>query len=350
MDRLDQITTFVRVVELGGFAAAARDLDVAPSVVTTQIQALEQRLGARLLNRNTRSVQPTEVGEAYYARCLDLLKRFELADDFVQSMQAIPRGVLRLNVSLPLVDLITPVVSRYASQYREASVRMIVTGRDLDLIEDHFDLAVRHRVPDNASLIVRKIGEFGMVACAAPTYFAGRPKPEKPADLLEHNCLIYTDSGSADRWPVFSTDSDMSLHGNLHTNSTLALIGAAESGQGIVVLPEFAAARALDEGRLVAILRDYTTVRRPVTVVYPHRGLAPTKTTAFVDMLTKHIPQALSAASCDVRRQDAGADGSETAPDGTAILVAADAGASDGASNARPRAASGRERRGGARA
>jgi DNA-binding transcriptional LysR family regulator len=297
MDKLDQIMTFVRVVELGGFSAAARDLELAPSVVTTQIQALEQRLGARLLNRNTRSVKPTEVGEAYYVRCLDLLKRFDLADDFVQSMQAVPRGVLRLNVSLPLIDLVMPVVSQYAAQYPEVSVRMIVTGRDLDMIEDHFDLAVRHRMPDNASLIVRKVGEFAMVACASPKYFADRPKPQKPSDLLDHNCLIYTDSGSGDRWPVFNTDNEMTLHGNLHTNSTLALISAAESGQGIVVLPEFAAVRPLAEGRLTAVLQEYTTVKRPVTVVYPHRGLTPTKTTAFVELLIKHIPQALAKVS-----------------------------------------------------
>jgi DNA-binding transcriptional LysR family regulator len=297
MDKLDQIMTFVRVVELGGFSAAARDLEVAPSVVTTQIQALEQRLGVRLLNRNTRSVKPTDVGEAYYARCLDVVKRFELADSYAQSMQAAPRGALRLNVSLPLVDLITPVVSQYAAEYPEVSVRMVVTGRDLDLIEEHFDLAVRHRVPDNASLIVRKIGEFGMIACASPKYFADRPKPQKPSDLLDHNCLIYTDSGSGDRWPLFSTDNEMSLHGNLHTNSTTALISAAESGQGIVMLPVFAAVWPLAEGRLTAVLQEYTTVKRPVTVVYPHRGLAPTKTTAFVDLLTKYIPQALAKVS-----------------------------------------------------
>jgi len=297
MDKLDQIMTFVRVVERRGFSAAARDLEVAPSVVTTQIQALEQRLGVRLLNRNTRSVKPTEVGEAYYARCLDLLKRFELADSYAQSMQAAPRGVLRLNVSLPLVDLITPVVSQYAAEYPEVSVRMIVTGRDLDLIEEHFDLAVRHRMPDNASLIVRKVGEFGMLACASPKYFADRPRPQRPSDLLDHNCLIYTDSGSGDRWPLFSTDNAMSLHGNLHTNSALALISAAESGQGIVMLPEFSAMRPIAEGRLIAVLQEYTTVKRPVTVVYPHRGLAPTKTAAFVDLLAKHIPQALAEVS-----------------------------------------------------
>ena len=174
MDKLDQITTFVRVVDLGGFAAAARDLQLAPSVVTTQIQALEQRLAIRLLNRNTRSVKPTEVGEAYYERCLDLLKRFDLADDLVQSMQAVPRGVLRLNVSLPLIDLVTPVISAYAGQYPEVSVRMIMTGRDVDLIDEQFDLAIRHRVPSNGSLIVRKLADYSMVVCAAALH--SRPK------------------------------------------------------------------------------------------------------------------------------------------------------------------------------
>jgi DNA-binding transcriptional LysR family regulator len=298
MDKLAQITTFVRVVELGGFSAAARDLEVAPSVVTTQIQALEQRLGVRLLNRNTRSVKPTEVGEAYYARCLDLLKRFEVADDYVQSMQEVPRGVLRLNVALPLIDLVTPVVSAYTAQYPEVSVRMIMSGRDLDLIEDQFDLAIRHRMPSSDSLIVRKLGEASLIACASPKYFADRPMPEKPSDLVNHNCLIYTDSGVGDRWPIFSTDGDVHVHGNLSSNSVFALRDAAECGQGIVVLPQYAAAASLKAGRLIQILQQYTTIKRPIAVVYPHRGLVPTKTTVFVDMLRKHVPKALAAVAC----------------------------------------------------
>jgi DNA-binding transcriptional LysR family regulator len=298
MDKLAQITTFVRVVELGGFSAAARDLQVAPSVVTTQIQALEQRLGVRLLNRNTRSVKPTEVGEAYYERCLDLLKRFEVADDYVQSMQEVPRGVLRLNVALPLIDLVTPVVAAYTAQHPEVSVRMIMSGRDPDLIEEQFDLAIRHRMPSSGSLIVRKLGEASLIVCASPKYFANRPMPEKPSDLVNHNCLIYTDSGAGDRWPIFSTDSDMHVHGNLSSNSVFALRDAAECGQGIVVLPQYAAAESLKAGRLVQILQQYTTNKRPIAVVYPHRGLVPTKTTVFVDMLKTHIPKALAAVSC----------------------------------------------------
>jgi DNA-binding transcriptional LysR family regulator len=311
MDKLGQITTFVRVVELGGFSAAARDLQVAPSVVTTQIQALEQRLGVRLLNRNTRSVKPTEVGEAYYARCVDLLKRFEVADDYVQSMQAVPRGVLRLNVSLPLTDLVTPVISDYTAQYPEVSVRLIMSSRDPDLIEEQFDLAVRHRQPSSGSLIVRKLAEVHLVVCASPKYFANRPMPERPSDLVNHNCLIYTDSGNGDRWPIFSTDSELAVHGNFSTNSVFALRDAAERGQGIVVLPQYAAAASFAAGRLIPILQQYTTNAKPIAAVYPHRGLVPTKTTVFVDMLKKHIPRALAAVECPLLQ---GADLAQPAP------------------------------------
>jgi len=329
MDKLGQIATFVRVVELGGFSAAARDLEVAPSVVTTQIQALEQRLGVRLLNRNTRSVKPTEVGESYYERCLDLLKRLDVADDYVQSMQAVPRGVLRLNVALPLIDLVTPVITDYTAQYPEVSVRMIISSRDLDLIEEHFDLAVRHRMPSSGSLIVRKLAEFAFVVCASPKYFATRRLPERPSDLVDHNCLIYTDSGLGDRWPIFSTDP-VTVHGNFSANSTTALREAAENGQGIVVLPQFVAAKPLKSGRLIPLLEQYTTITRPVAVIYPHRGLAPTKSTVFVDMLKKHIPQALAAVSCPP--QSAVRDGGSVAPEAPSAPVdaSADGAARDG--------------------
>jgi len=144
MDKFDQITTFVRVVELGGFSAAAHDLEATPSVVTTHIQALERRLGARLLNRNTRHVKPTEVGEAYNGYCVDLLNRLEQAESLVESMQGKPRGVLRLNTFVPLASLITPVIADYTAQFPEVSVRLIATGRHVDFIEEQFDVSIRH--------------------------------------------------------------------------------------------------------------------------------------------------------------------------------------------------------------
>jgi DNA-binding transcriptional LysR family regulator len=312
MDRLEQIATFVRVVDLQGFSAAARDLGVAPSVVTTHVQALEQRLGARLLNRNTRTVKPTEVGEAYYRRCLDLLSRFEQADGLVESMQATPRGVLRVNTSIPVADLIMPVVSDYAARFPDVSIRLIATGRHVDFIEQQFDVAIRHTLPSNGSLITRKLAEYDFVLCASPKYFANRTPPRCPEDLAAHNCIVYTDSESGDQWPIFQSHPAVTVHGNLQTNSLLVLLRAAENGQGIVVSPRFAAARSLARGELIEVLPDYPKVRKPISAIHPHRGLVPTKTTAFIDMVGKYLPKVLAQASA------APADG--TAPT-TAVRV-----------------------------
>jgi DNA-binding transcriptional LysR family regulator len=225
------------------------------------------------------------------------------------------------------------VVAAYTEQYPEVSVRMITSGRDLDLIEEQFDLAIRHRTPSSGSLIVRKLAEVHLVVCASPKYFATRPMPEKPSDLVNHNCLIYTDSGAGDRWPIFSTDSEVSVHGNFSSNSVFALRDAAESGLGIVVLPPYAAAASIAAGRLIPILQQYNTIARPIAAVYPHRGLVPTKTTVFLDMLKKHIPRALAAVACPLQQT-----GGDTQPEAPAIRV--DAGAentSPGGIDARPR-------------
>jgi DNA-binding transcriptional LysR family regulator len=306
MDRFDQIRTFVRVVELGGFAAAARDLEVAPSLVTTHIQALEQRLGARLLNRNTRHVKPTEVGEAYYRRCVDLLNRLEQAESLVESMQGKPRGVLRLNTSVLIANLITPVIADYTAQFPDISVRLIATGRHVDFIEEQFDVSIRHSMPDNDSLIVRKLAEYDFVVCASPNYLANRPRPETPADLVGHNCILYTDSGYGDRWPVFDCPEEVAVKGNLQTNSPLVLLGAAEAGEGIVVLPWFLAANALAEGRLIGLLSEHTTLRRPICAIYPHRGLVPAKAAVFVDMVAAHLHTVLTPGKSEPSRRSIG--------------------------------------------
>ncbi len=279
MDRVDQITTFVRVVELGGFAAAARDLGAAPSAVTTHIQALEQRLGARLLNRNTRHVKPTEVGEAYYKHCVDVLSRLEEAESLVASMQAKPRGVLRLNASVLIASLITPVIPDYTAQFPEVSVRLIATGRQVDFIEEQFDVSIRHRIPDNDSLIVRKLAEYDFVVCASPSYLVNRPRLETPADLAEHNCILYTDSGYGDRWPIFDGPEEVTVKGNLQTNSPLVLLGAAEA---------------------------HTTLRRPICAIYPHRGLVPPKAAVFVDMVAAHLQRVLAPARSETPRRSIG--------------------------------------------
>jgi len=288
MDQIVHITTFVKVVERGGFAAAARDLNIAPSIVSARIQALEERLGARLLNRTTRRVSPTESGSIYYARCVDILRRLDDANDCVASMQTTPRGELRLNVSFLLPGLVSDVIAQYTERYPDVEIRMMVTGRMVDLIDDHYDLAIRHRIPTGDTFIIRKLADFRLIVCGSPAYFERRTRPSVPSDLANHNCLICTESEAGEKWPLFGSDNDLIVKGNLHTNSIAALVQAAKNGQGLAVAPDFAVKEALRTGQLISVLSESITARFPIVAIYPHRGL-PTKVRLFIAMLAAHL-------------------------------------------------------------
>jgi DNA-binding transcriptional LysR family regulator len=156
-------------------------------------------------------------------------------------------------------------------------------------------------MPDNGSLIVRKLAEYDFVVCASPNYFMSRPRPNTPADLVGHNCILYTDSGYGDRWPIFDSPHEIAVKGNLMTNSPLVLLNAAEAGQGVVVFPRFLAADALAEGRLIELLSEHTTLRRPICAIYAHRGLVPTKATVFVEMVGAHLQRVLVTPMAELR-------------------------------------------------
>ena len=218
-----------------------------------------------------------------------MLRLVDEADEIVGSMQTTPTGVLRLNTSVLVPNLITPVISEYAARYPGVSVRLTVTGRMVDLIDENYDMAVRHKAPPNPGLIVRKIADYRFVVCGSPKYFEQRPKPTKPADLVDHNCLIYTDSEHGERWPIFNTHDDLLVAGSLHSNNTVSLVEAAENGLGLTVAPHFAVEDSLQSGRLIAVLSEYTTLSYPITAIYPHRESMPLKVRLFVEMLAKHL-------------------------------------------------------------
>jgi DNA-binding transcriptional LysR family regulator len=175
MDRVSSMQSFVKVVENGGFAAAARQLNLSPSLVTTHIKSLEDRLGVRLLDRNTRKVSLTEVGQAYYERCLQILAEIDEADQIAESSQMKPKGVLRLNVAQAMPPVITPALVEFVTRYPDASVRVTVTSRMVDFIEDGFDLAIR-LTQAHTSVIVRHLRSYRMAVCGAPSYAPGAPR------------------------------------------------------------------------------------------------------------------------------------------------------------------------------
>lgn len=294
MDRLAAMTSFVKVVENGGFSAAARRLHMSTSVVTTHVKALEDRLGVLLLNRSTRKVSLTEVGQAYYERCLQLLAEIDEADEIAESSQMMPRGVLRVNVAQAMPQVLAAPVAEFTARYPDASVRMTVTSRMVDIIEEGLDLAIRLTPVPESSLILRRLATYRLVVCGAPSYFARQGRPEHPTDLARHNCLLFYDSLWGREWHFAGPEGEQTVRvsGNLETNSIVGLRLAAMLGQGLICAPSFMVAAEVRSGQLVPILTKFMPFEFSIDALYPHRRYLAAKVRSFVDLVAKHLREA----------------------------------------------------------
>src|SRR5215813_11972967 len=199
MDRLTSLTAFVRVVDSGGFSAAGRRLNMSTTMVSNHVQALEDRLGARLLNRTTRKVSLTEVGRAYYDRCIQILADIAQADDIAGALQSTPRGTLRVYTATHIVHFVAPVVAHFLSRYPEVKVDLTMGERNIDLIDVGFDVAVRLTPPPDSSLIVRNLATWRHVLCCSHAYLERFDRPQQLAELGGHNCLRHVNYPFGDR-------------------------------------------------------------------------------------------------------------------------------------------------------
>lgn len=290
MDRMSSIATFVKIAEAGGFAAAARKLGVSPSTVTTQIHDLEDRLGVRLLNRSTRKVSLTEIGKAYFERCMHILADMDEADSAIHAMHAKPNGVLHLNVSISIPFFVAPVVAEFTSLYPDVKVNMMMSDRMVDLVEEGIDLAITTLPVPNSNLIMRRVGSVRLVVYGSPDYFARHGVPHEPSDLTDHNCLKYAFSSWGSEWRFKSPEGTRAIHisGNMETNSVNALKQAAVLGQGLILAPDYLVADEVKAGRLVPVLTEYCSPELPINAVYPHRQHLSTNVRSFLDLMSKH--------------------------------------------------------------
>jgi DNA-binding transcriptional LysR family regulator len=291
MDRMTSISTFVKIAEAGGFAAAARKLGVSPSTVTTQIQDLEDRLGVRLLNRSTRRVSLTDIGRAYYERCMHILADMDEADTAVQAMHGKPSGTLHLNVSLSIPLFVAPVIAEFTSLYPEVKVSMTMSDRMVDLVQEGIDLAITTQPVPNSNLIMKRIGSFKLLVCGSPAYFARHGVPREPAELVNHNCLKYTFSAWGSEWRFKSPEGKRAIEvtGNMEANSVNALKLAAALGQGLIWVPDFLVGDDIKSGRLTPVLTEFCCTELAINAVYPHRQHLATNVRSFVDLISKHV-------------------------------------------------------------
>jgi DNA-binding transcriptional LysR family regulator len=189
MDRLTSLTAFVRVAETGGFSAAARRLNMSVTMVSNHVKALEERLGARLLNRTTRRVSLTETGRSYLERATQILAELEEADQMASALHATPKGTLRMHTSTHVLRFIAPVMADFLRRHPEVAIDLSVGPRNVDLIEEGYDLAIRTTESLESSLIARRLTPWRHYVACSPGYLETHKAPERPEDLAQHNCL-----------------------------------------------------------------------------------------------------------------------------------------------------------------
>ncbi len=290
MDKPGEMAAFVRVVEEGGFSAAARTLGLTPSAVSKLIGRLEDRLGARLLYRTTRRLSVTHEGAAFYQRSCRILREIEEAEQAITQLHAAPRGTLKVNAAVAFATCqIVPLMPEYLERYPEVHVELTVTERVVDLIEEGVDVAIRIGARTDSSLISRQLAEDHRVICAAPSYIDRHGAPRTPDDLADHNCLAWIGGQSGlNDWPFDGPDGPYTVtaSGNAEVNNGETLYEMTLAGLGLARIAEFRVGPDINAGRLVPLLLDHHRADPlPIHVVYPHRRHLLPKVRSFVDFL-----------------------------------------------------------------
>jgi DNA-binding transcriptional LysR family regulator len=307
MDRLASITAFVRVAENGGFSAAARNLNLSTTTVSDQVQALENTLGVRLFNRTTRRVALTEVGREYYERCSQILHELEEADEIASALQVTPRGRLRVYCHQGLSRFIALVATRFLGDYPEVALDLLTGDAMIDLVQEGFDLAIMPTSPPDSTLIKRTLAKWHHVLCCAPAYLETHTAPRRPADLADHNCLLYAHSIFGPEFPFVDPAGNpvsARVSGNLTTTSIVVMRTAALAGRGLWLCPPYIVSDLLASGALVPLLSDYGRPELEIVALYPHRRQLSAKVRLFLDRLIEQFAKELHWAEAASEQPD----------------------------------------------
>lgn len=295
MDKLDAMNAFVKVVALGSYAEAGRALGLTRSAVSKAVMELEQALGARLLDRTTRRVSPTEAGRAYYERCLAILASVEETELQITRLHDEPRGVLRVNAPMSFgIRHLGDAIATFMAQFPEVKVEILLNDRFIDPLEEGVDVTIRIGSLVDSSLIARKLAPARRVLVASPGYAARHGLPAHPGDLASHRCLTYGQSTALQRWDLTSANQSVSvpITSVLCSNNGEILRDAALAGQGIAKLPTFIVGTDVRSGLLDIVLADWSPSGLGIFALYaPNRYLA-AKTRLFIDHLARRFAPA----------------------------------------------------------
>lgn len=302
MDKPGEMRAFVRSVELGGFSAASRDLDLTPSALSKLVTRMEDRLGVRLMNRTTRKLALTAEGEAYFASAKRILTDIEEAEAEVTRFSAQPKGLLRINVGVAFaMHQLVKALPRFLERYPDIELEITVTDRVVDLIEEGADVAIRTGNLRDSSLIAKKICDLHRVICASPAYLKKHGVPKSPEDLSHHNCVSISGAPQLRRWPFDTVDTSngqngirsVDVTGNVSANNAETLLQLAATGVGIIRLSDVIVAESIRAGSLVPLLMDVHHVEPlPLSAVYPHGKHKSPRVAAFVSFMVETFSNA----------------------------------------------------------
>ncbi len=288
MNKLSSLQAFITVVETENFSETARRLGVSKALISKQVAQLETSLGVRLLHRTTRRVSPTSSGQAYYERSKPLLVELNELDDSLTNSDRALQGELRISAPTTFAEMhLLPIISAYSEQNPEVHVKLELTDRFINLVDDRIDLAIRIGQLEESSLVARKIGEIRMMLCAAPEFIHTHGLPESPQELSDMACVLDSNYPGGNQWQLKTAQGQqtVTVNGHISVNNARAVCDLVRQGKGIGFLPSFVVNDYIRRGELINILKDHTPDSIGIYTLYLHRKHLSQKVRKMLDLL-----------------------------------------------------------------
>lgn len=300
MDRLEAMTIVLRVVDKGSFSAASRDLGMPLATVSRKVNELETHLGAKLLARTTRKVAVTDAGATYIASARRILVEIDETERVVVGEFQAPRGELILTAPIFFGRLhILPIVTEFLAAYPEINIRLLLSDRNLHLIEDHVDVAIRIGPLPDSSTIATRVGSMRTVVCASPKLLARQGVPKSPEDLAGLPCVNFEFLSATSAWPFRSKSAkgviEAPIRPRLSVTTAEAAVWAASQGVGATRVLHYQCADAVHQGSLRIILADFEVEPLPVHLLHAGRGALPSKIRVFLDFAVGRLRERLGS-------------------------------------------------------
>ena len=287
MDTLDGLKTVVAVVETSSFTAASERLGMSKALVSKYVGEVESKLGIRLFNRTTRQLALTDAGRRYYQQSVPLLEQYTALVDNVMGEQTKPHGLLRISAPVTFGEMkLSPLLPKFLTLYPDLKIELVLANGAVDMLEEGIDVRLRIGGVDDSNMIARHLNTFPLILCASPAYIQRQGLPKTPQEVTEHSCIIDSNFRIGKQWPIISPQGQsytIDVQSTVAVNSPQAVREIAIAGGGIAMAPGFIVEDAINDGRLISILPDYTMLEFGLYAIYPHRKYVAKKVRCFLD-------------------------------------------------------------------